>query len=339
AWLGLAGVAETLEERRHAVARVLELDPQHPLARRWMQQFYEQAPPLAHQTPVPPVRILPQPPVAPREPEPSATAPATLTPVVDDARPPTHRVPAWAFALVAILLFVIAFWGIRAALSSTFFVGVAPPPTPTLPGQLLPLLPDATTNPVGAPPVMLPGTEFVPPERTLVLNQPTPTRAPNEFVSPTELAMGAFIEYDNWQASLLKPNYALVLDGAIGDREPAGRFVLALLAIGNNAATPRFIPPDLFVLVDDQGRSYRPETGVSSMYLNLYGRGQRGELALEDAIEPAGRVLSVPLLFDVPQDATGLFLIMGRQPIAGWPVLERVQDGALPLTATPNAGP
>jgi hypothetical protein len=339
AWLGLAGIAESLEERRQAVARVLELDPQHPLARRWMDQFCAQALPPATGEPASSVHIPSQPPVAPREPEPSYTQPAILTPVAADVTTPTRRVPSWAFALVTVLLIIVAFWGIRTALSSTFFAGVETPPTPTLPGQVPPLPPGAPINPDGSLTGVLPGTAIAPPDQTMVLNQPPPTRAPNAFVSPTQLTMGTFIEYDDWQVSLLKPDYALTLDGAIGDREPTGRFVLALLAIGNNASTPRLIPPDLFVLVDDQGRSYRPEPGVSRMYLDLYGRGQRGELALEEAIGPDGWLRSVPLLFDVPQDATGLFLIMGRQLNAGWPVLDRVRDGALPPTATPNAGP
>jgi hypothetical protein len=82
------------------------------------------------------------------------------------------------------------------------------------------------------------------------------------------------------------------------------------------------IPPDLFVLSDSAGRSYLPVPGASSTYLNVYQRAQYGDLALEDVFDPSSGMRSVPILFDVPPDASGLRLTVSGAGPAGWPVGE-----------------
>ena len=121
---------------------------------------------------------------------------------------------------------------------------------------------------------------------------------------------------------LLRPDYALALDGAIGELQPSGRFVLAVVSVINNAPTPRVPPADMFVLSDNAGRSYLPVPGASSTYLAVYQRAQYGDLALEDSFEPSSGVRSVPILFDVPPDASGLRLSVNGAGPAGWPVGE-----------------
>lgn len=134
--------------------------------------------------------------------------------------------------------------------------------------------------------------------------------------------MGVPIEVDGWAAVLVRPDDALPLDGAIGDLQPAGRFVLAVVAVSNNSPTPRALPADLFVLVDGTGRRYTPVPGASTAYLALYERAQRGDLALEDVFEPVVGLRSVPLIFDVAPDASGLRLTVAGAGPAGWPVGE-----------------
>jgi len=142
------------------------------------------------------------------------------------------------------------------------------------------------------------------------------------------LPLGTPIDYDGWTAVLVRPDYALPLDGAIGDLQPAGQFVLTVVSVSNNSPTPRVIPPELFVLVDSAGRSFIPVPGASSAYLALYERGQRGDLALEDGFEPVVGLFSVPIIFDVPRDATGLRLTVRGAGPAGWPVGETVPVSA-----------
>ncbi|MGB9633699.1 MAG: tetratricopeptide repeat-containing protein, partial [Chloroflexaceae bacterium] len=150
-------------------------------------------------------------------------------------------------------------------------------------------------------------------------------------VAPAPLPLGTVVDYDGWSVTLLRPDYAVTLDGAIGDLRPSGRFVLAIVAVSNNQPQPRRLPPDFFLVRDAGGRGYAPVPGASSAYLALYERAQRGDLALEDEFAPNSGMRSVPLLFDVPSDAGGLALLVPGAGPAGWPIGEP----APPVTSGP----
>jgi hypothetical protein len=176
---------------------------------------------------------------------------------------------------------------------------------------------------------------------------PTATLTPTDSATPTAtttpepetLAMGTVLSEDNWHATLLRPDYAQMLSDPIGDIQPQGQFALALMAVRNTAAEARRIPPEIFTLVDDQGRTYSPLANASSTYLSVYGRGEYGDLAYEDAIPADGGMRSVPLIFDVAPDVNGLMLTFGEHR-QGWPVLlPASQNGEAPQTPTPNAAP
>ncbi|MBC8078056.1 MAG: hypothetical protein H7Y32_18405, partial [Chloroflexales bacterium] len=121
-------------------------------------------------------------------------------------------------------------------------------------------------------------------------------------------------------ASLLRTDYSQFLDGALGDQQPRGRFLLVLLALANGGGTPQLFPPELLVLHDAQGRSYTPQPSLSTTYLAAYGRGQRGDLSLENALPPGGGLYSVPVIYDLPADASGLQLSLGDAAGGGWPI-------------------
>ena len=129
------------------------------------------------------------------------------------------------------------------------------------------------------------------------------------------------VKQGQWHAVLLHPEDAVSLDGSIGAFQPRGRFVLALLAIGNDGPAPARIPTDLFALIDSAGNRYAPLPPISTAYLNTYGRGQHGDLSMEDLIPADGGNKSVPLLFDVPTTARDLYLVVKGQSF-GWPVRE-----------------
>ena len=124
----------------------------------------------------------------------------------------------------------------------------------------------------------------------------------------------------------------MILEGSIGDMRPSGRFVLTLMAVSNNSTRSRRVPADLFTVIDSRGRRYRPVSNASSAYLTLYGRGQHGDLALEDEISPGSGMRSVPILFDVPTNANGLMLTIRDNGSTGWPI-ESVSSPAI------NVGP
>jgi hypothetical protein len=159
---------------------------------------------------------------------------------------------------------------------------------------------------------------------TTDLPQPTaapPTATPSPLPTPRQtLAPGEVVQQGAWHAILIRPEDAVALDGSIGAFQPSGRFVLALLAIGNDGPAPAQLPNDLFVLVDGAGKRYAPLPQLSTAYLNTYGRGQHGDLSMEDVIPSDGGNKSVPLIFDVPPGAHPLYLLVGNSPL-GWSII------------------
>jgi hypothetical protein len=152
---------------------------------------------------------------------------------------------------------------------------------------------------------------------------PTPSPQPTTALPPTPqptLAPGAVVQSGAWSASLLRPDYSLFLDGALGGQQPRGRFLLVLLSLANGGGAPQPFPPEMLVLHDAQGRTYTPLPGLSTLYLTTYGRGQRGDLSLENALPAGGGLYSVPVIYDVPVDASGLQLSLGDTSGGAWPV-------------------
>ena len=190
----------------------------------------------------------------------------------------------------------------------------APAPTASVPSPTVATAAPTLTAPVSSPTVAT----------------AAPTLAPVTPSAVTALPLGQIIDYDGWSATLLRPDYAVTLTGPIGDLRPTGQFVLAVIAISNNGPTARTIPASLFTLTDGTNRSYAPVSGVSTAYLALYERGQRGDLALEDALDPGSGLRSVPIIFDVPLTVSGLRLTMTGTAGAGWPI-----GGAAPITVGP----
>ncbi len=168
----------------------------------------------------------------------------------------------------------------------------------------------ALADPTAAPTVDLPQPPAAPPTAI-----PSPLPTPRQTLAPGEI-----VEQGQWHAILIRPGDAVALDGSIGSFQPSGRFVLALLAIGNDGQAPARLPDDLFALVDGSGKRYAPLPQISTAYLNTYGRGQHGDLSMEDPIPSDGGNKSVPLIFDVPPSARPLYLLVGDSPV-GWPII------------------
>ena len=204
-----------------------------------------------------------------------------------------------------------------------------PAPTPTLPG--------ASQQPAvvgGAAPTATAVATSAEPSARPTPTAPEPTATATPLPQPTvppNLAPGQVLTQAPWHASLLRPEYAVPLDGSIGPLQPHGRFMLVLVAVGNNGQAPARIPKDLFTLVDSRGSRYLPLPNASKIFLDTYGRGQRGDLSMEEEIPAGGGDLSVPLIFDVPQGARGLTLVFDDAH-EGW----AVGDAAPAATAAPT---
>ncbi|MBO9365706.1 MAG: tetratricopeptide repeat protein [Roseiflexus sp.] len=198
-----------------------------------------------------------------------------------------------------------------------------PPPSP-IAAAATPVAPSpATVVPTGAPVTPIPSlpastlapTLPPPPASTLAPTLPPP---PTSTPVPT-LPPGTIILRDVWTLTLLRPDHAVVLNGPIGSRQPNGRFILALVAVGNGGATEAVAPETLFALVDHHGNRYLPEPALSALYLETFGRGVYGDFSLGEAIPARIGQVSVPVIFEVPVDARGLSLHLGDS-VAGWPV-------------------
>lgn len=328
-WLGLAASAASTDERRQALERALALDPANQQARQALQRLVayeaEHAPP-GDAAPTATAVLAPADHHTARSPR------ATPAAAEADEEPERNPFPLLNLIMTGIIVLLLAALGFiigRALLAGNRTIAVpttpalAAPPPATSGAPLAPPspLPEATSSPTPLPPTAVPTSAAV----AVVVptaSEPTPppTLPPASPTAPIVLPLGTVIDYDGWSATLLRPDYAVTLDGAIGDLQPAGRFVLAVVAVSNNSPTPRVIPPELFVLRDSAGRSYSPVPGASSAYLALYQRAQRGDLALEDSFAPGSGMRSVPLLFDVPPDASGLQLLVPGAGPTGWPV-------------------
>jgi hypothetical protein len=229
-------------------------------------------------------------------------------------------------ALVAVVLLGLLLWTMRDPTPQVSQSAAAPPSNAADPAP-------AATPESTAPPTSPPTAQ---PTATLT---PTPTPPPR----PEVQALGTLLSYDGWNATLLRPDHAQILTSSLGEVQARGRFALALLAVSNTTTSTRRLSPDMFALVDEQGQRYRPVAGASSAYLDTYGRGMHGDLALEDQIPPTSGMFSVPLLFDVDPNVSELILTMGQDTAQGWPVLTPtptpVPPGATPPPPPSNAGP
>lgn len=358
-WMGLAGVAASRNEQREALERVVALDPANQRARLALERLTAAAEPPATGD----AAGAPQAPITPAA-EQSQALVVSPAPAPEAERQPTPfpLLNAIAMALILLLLAAVGVILGRALLGDT---GTAVAPTLT-PALILEPAPGGQAGPGAATTAPAPGGQAgagleatavpVPEEQpggvaaaTAAAAPPTGTAppgpaaptAPAATTAPGQAAtaapeagqsltlpMGTPIDHDGWTAVLVRPDYVLPLDGAIGDLRPSGSFVLAVVAVSNNSPSPRVIPPDLFLLVDSAGRTYAPVPGASTAYLTLYERAQRGDLALEDTFEPVIGLRSVPLIFDVPVGVTGLRLTVNGAGPAGWPVGETAAPAA-----------
>ncbi len=357
AWLLLAGVAANREERQRALEHALALDPDNPLARKgllWLQEHPEPAQAQSTEDQEPTDSRESADPASAVASDAPTVAAATLTgdssasartlsdasaaePVIASPTKP-FTAYSWLIWLIGSAALIVILWLIVMPFVQNNASSEPTLPTPALPAMtpiVQPaILPEATSDAV---PSNVAATPSVAASAT---PSSSPTATALALPLPTSLPMGTVVEYDQWKAVLLQPEYALALDGAIGDVQPDGAFVLTLLSISNAETVEQTLPPDLFVLVDDRGRSYKPAPGLSSLYLDVFGRAQRGDVALEEPLPAGGGVVSVPILFDVPTDARNITLLMGQPAAGGWFVLESVRGSRSVISSpTPNAGP
>lgn len=325
-WQALADVAETDAERLAALEHLAALAA--PPGPRITRPLEERGAALRPEE-VPPTRASRQPPAsadAARDAE-RWEAPRVAQP----AAPPTgwfrtHRLTYIAGALVALLLLGLIFV-VRDRLPARVAQPTATPPlameggAPTAAPALPTLIPTVVPAEPGA------GAEQ-PPAATALSQPPTaapsdagsgqpPTAAPAAPAPSQSLAVGQVVDRGDWSVTVLRPEHLMALNGSIGGMVPRGRFALALVAVSNRGAGPAVMPADLLALADSRGNRYAPLPAASTAYLSAYERGVRGDLSMEELVPSGEGIVSIPVIFDVPQDAAGLTLYVQGAP-GGW---------------------
>jgi hypothetical protein len=188
------------------------------------------------------------------------------------------------------------------------------------------IIPTSAALPTSTADVVLPATlppaDTTAPPPAAATSAPATTPLPTPPPAPTtapQLPLGAVLANGQWQIALLRPGDALLLDGSIGAQQPQqGRFALALVAVINNGP-PAPLPADLVAIVDGDGRRYTARPALSTIYLDLYGRGVRGDLSHAEDVPGDGASASIPLIFDLPDDADDLMLVVGDAD-TGWAI-------------------
>lgn len=272
-WIGLARVAESVAERTEALQRA---------------EYAVAAP-------------LPLPPTLSRTADVatttvSATPSHPPEPVVIVAQPaPLRYRSRWWFALLIILPGLLAVWWLmRVSVPETASVAlptvsaIGPLPTPPTDGAVV-TVPAITPSPL----------------------PPTPSPVPSPLLEPDTRNFGQFVSYENWRIALLRPEDVVIVDGELGTIRASGHVLIALIAVSNEAPVERALPADLFAVEDEMGQRYRPLPSASTNYLEQFGRGVYGDLALEDRFTPQSGLRSVPVLFELPRNRKPLRLWVG----------------------------
>jgi hypothetical protein len=343
-WLGAANVAASPEEQREALERVVAISPQHPQALRALASLPPRLAPARLADALPEAVAVAD--VPPATADVRAFTPSSAARPDDDPPAVRGRFPLLnviALVVMGLLVIAVAFVGMQALSGNATPTGSVIPSPVLQTSEAAPISADAGAAPTSATAVVAPSVSSASaasPMAAVTATALTGTGAAATvgpapaaaMPAPAGLPLGTLVEVDGWSATLLRPDYALILDGSIGDLRPTGRFVLALMAVSNNSASPRRIPTDLFTIIDSRGRRYSPAPNASTAYLALYGRGQHGDLALEDDLAASSGMRSVPILFDVPLSAAGLVLTVRDNGSIGWPI----EGSAAP---SPNVGP
>lgn len=337
-WMLLAAVAEDRVEQARAFEQMLVLAPDHDLARRGLERLRAAGVPSRLPT-APPAQpsvadLLADPRWTRRAEEPPDTAEAeALAPVALSAEPaqadqppaPRRRAALLAvvLALVAVAVLVLLRpWDLLAPRLALQPTPQPAPATATPAGSPTPTLEPVTLEPVSSPAATRPPSTPGPPAASAQTARPTASLTPATTAtptSPTSLADGQIVRAGIWTVTVLDAEHVRELAGSIGPAlQPKGRFVLALVTVSNSGARPARLPRDLLALFDQNGRRYLAQPAASTVYLETYGRGRFGDFSAEDPL-PSGGNVSVPLIFDVPEQARGLSLRVGAAAL-GWAV-------------------
>ncbi len=183
-----------------------------------------------------------------------------------------------------------------------------PPPTQPSP-QVLPTAPGVLPAQPGQP---------VQPEQP----QPPQLAVDPAIANPGLVDPNTVLESNGWFYNFPTSIYASPLPSPLGGLQARGQFALVLTFVSNGTGQDQPIPPDFFVLKDAQGRVYFPSVEASAAYR---ASGGVADVNYGDIIPSDGVTRSVPVVFDVAPDASGLVFFAPSNAAQGWLVLPDVR--------------
>jgi hypothetical protein len=335
AWLWLAGVSDNASQRRNALERALQIDPQNEMALRGLRAlsgntrsggternrsfiaaarertgaiFGRQATP-----PAKPPRVSRQVTEIPLAPEDELTdALETFEEEYDDE--PRGPSPLMWGVLGAIALLLIVFLATQ-FLGGENSVGdfVA-----TSTGLSDKTLSDATAVAATLESIAAAAS----PQATMTPAVPnTPTPLPEKLLAIAETLTSDGVTY-----GVRDPLVAGDRTEKLSDVPAADRYYVVVVLVSNSSGTNKAISADFFVLKDDQGRNYTVNVERSNKLVDIGGgRGVVTDVAAGDELPSDSVPRSMALIFDVKADATNLRLYGSGNPTQGWQIAASVQ--------------
>lgn len=335
AWLWLAGVSDNASQRRNALERALQIDPQNEMALRGLRAlsgntrsggternrsfiaaarertgaiFGRQATP-----PAKPPRVSRQVTEIPLAPEDELTdALETFDEEYDDE--PRGPSPLMWGVLGAIALLLIVF------LATQFLGGE------NSVGDFVATstgLSDKTVSDATAVAATLESiAAAASPQATMTPAVPnTPTPLPEKLLDIAETLTSDGVTY-----GVRDPLVAGDRTEKLSDVPAADRYYVVVVLVSNSSGTNKAIAADFFVLKDDQGRNYTVNVERSNKLVDIGGgRGVVTDVAAGDELPSDSVPRSMALIFDVKADATNLRLYGSGNPTQGWQIAANVQ--------------
>ncbi len=152
-----------------------------------------------------------------------------------------------------------------------------------------------------------------------VPNTPTPMPA-------TLLEINASLTSNGIGYGIRDPLVAGDRSGKLSDVPATGRYFVVVVMVSNSSGANKAIPADFFVLKDDQGRSYTVNVERSNKLVEVGGgRGVVTDVAAGDELTSDSVPRSMAIIFDVKADATNLHLYGGGNLTQGWQIAANVQ--------------
>ncbi len=335
AWLWLAGVSDNASQRRNALERALQIDPQNEMALRGLRAlsgntrsggternrsfiaaarertgalFGRQATP-----PAKPSRVSRQVTEVPLAPEDELTdALDTFDEEYDDE--PRGPSPLMWGVLGAIALLLIVFLATQFLGGSNSIGNFVASST----GLSDKSVSDATA--VAATIESIAATAS--PRATMTPAIPnTPTPMPAMLLDLTATLTSNGLGY-----GVRDPLVAGDRTEKLSDVPATGRYFVVVVLVSNSSGANKAIPADFFVLKDDQGRNYTVNVERSNKLVDIGGgRGVVTDVAAGDELPSDSTPRSMALIFDVKADASNLRLYGSGNPTQGWQIAASVQ--------------